>query len=242
MKKITKISIIFFLLVFFVGNITTKSCYAEENTISVVEMEENTVNENIKINIKYPQFKNDKNNGGLKKLNSKIQKEIETWKNDMMDLNKKYIEQGKKQQYPLREFEMLSTYKTTFMNENFISVVIDKYQYTGGAHGISAKSVYNYDIKKGRNIKLKELFKDNFDFQHIINNKIKIDIEKEKEIYFDEGKQFKGIKDNQSYYLTKEGIVIHFGLYEIAPYSSGYREFLIPYDLIKDGLIYKLQI
>lgn len=236
MKKITRFSIFVLIIMIVFQNIMVQSCYAIENAVPEIEMSENSASENIKINIKYPQF------GGkdkkLEDLNHRIKQEIDTWKSDMMDLNKQYIEQAKKNNFPIREFELFGTYKTTYNNNDFISTFLDKYQYTGGAHGISSKSMYNFDIKKQKYVKLNELFKKNYDFKRAINTKIRTDILKDKDIYFDAGKQFKGIKDNQSYYITKDGIVIHFGLYEIAPYSSGYREFLIPFSLIKDGLIY----
>ena len=51
---------------------------------------------------------------------------------------------------------------------------------------------------------------------------------------------FKGVNENQAYYLNRDGIIVYFQQYEIAPYSSGIREFKIPYGELKEGLIYKL--
>ena len=92
----------------------------------------------------------------------------------------------------------------------------------------------------GKNLNLKELFKDDFDYKKIMNEVITKEISKDKEIYFNDGKDFKGIKDNQDFYISDEGIVVYFQVYEIAPYSSGIREFLIPKAKIENGLKIKI--
>ena len=42
------------------------------------------------------------------------------------------------------------------------------------------------------------------------------------------------VKENfnpKSFYLEDRGVIIYFQTYEIAPYSSGIREFLLPYGI-----------
>ncbi|TET09608.1 MAG: DUF3298 domain-containing protein [Candidatus Atribacteria bacterium] len=39
------------------------------------------------------------------------------------------------------------------------------------------------------------------------------------------------MSEEQPFYLIEDGIVVYFGLYEIAPYASGIRYFKIPYFL-----------
>ena len=49
-------------------------------------------------------------------------------------------------------------------------------------------------------------------------------------MYFEDYKNL--VEENlnmDNFYLSKEGLVIYFGLYEIAPYVSGIRTFTIPY-------------
>ncbi len=54
------------------------------------------------------------------------------------------------------------------------------YQYTGGAHGLTTKVSYNYNLKTGNELKLKDLFKEGFDYKSIIDKKVKEDIEKKR--------------------------------------------------------------
>ena len=40
-------------------------------------------------------------------------------------------------------------------------------RYTGGAHGLTTKVSYNYNLKTGKELKLKDLFKEGFDLSLI---------------------------------------------------------------------------
>ncbi|WP_010296535.1 RsiV family protein [Clostridium senegalense] len=44
-----------------------------------------------------------------------------------------------------------------------------------------------------------------------------------------------GIPINQNFYLTNEGVVVFYDLYDIAPYVAGIREFKVPYNIFKYG-------
>ena len=53
-------------------------------------------------------------------------------------------------------------------------------------------------------------------------------------MFLDDKSGFKGVKEDQSFYINQNGnLVIVFGLYEIAPYSSGIIEFIIPEKVIQ---------
>ena len=52
---------------------------------------------------------------------------------------------------------------------------------------------------------------------------------------------FKGINENQSFYVDENNLYIYFAPYEIAPYSSGFVTFKIPFEEI-DSMIRKWKI
>jgi hypothetical protein len=55
-------------------------------------------------------------------------------------------------------------------------------------------------------------------------------IKKNPDIYFENYKELIAKTfDRNHFYCTPDGIVIYYQQYDIAPYSSGIREFLIPY-------------
>lgn len=233
-----KRSFLGFILVFLVLAIPV---FAEEiNKIDVVEksIEENTDKYDVKI--KYPMVV-----GGKKEVVEKINKTIEDytleWLNDLkllvQEYSKTYEEAGAK----MPKMEAYSLFES-FNTDEVISLPVNYYQYTGGAHGLTTKISYNYDLKTGKEIKLKDLFKEGFDYKNIIDKKVREDIAKEKDIYFENGALFKGVSENQAYYLNKNGVIVYFQQYEIAPYSSGIREFKIPYGELSEGLVYKLGV
>lgn len=215
--------------------------FAEEiNKIDVVEksIEENTDKYDVKI--KYPMVVGDKKEV-VEKINKTIEDYTLEWLNDLkllvQEYSKNYEEAGAK----MPKMEAYSLFES-FNTDEVISLPVNYYQYTGGAHGLTTKVSYNYDLKSGKEIKLKDLFKEGFDYKSIIDKKVREDIAKEKDIYFENGALFKGVNENQAYYFNKDGIIVYFQQYEIAPYSSGIREFKIPYGELSEGLVYKLGV
>ncbi|MGU8571048.1 DUF3298 and DUF4163 domain-containing protein [Clostridium perfringens] len=210
----------------------------EINKIEVIEksIEENT--DKYEIKVKYPIIQD-----GEKEVTDKINKTIEdytlNWINDIKLLGEEYSKEYEKAGKEMPKMEAYSLFEV-FNTDEVISLPVSYYQYTGGAHGLTTKVSYNYNLKTGKELRLKDLFKEGFDYKSIIDKKVREDIEKEKELYFDNGALFKGVNENQAYYLNRDGIIVYFQQYEIAPYSSGIREFKIPYGELKEGLIYKL--
>lgn len=205
--------------------------------VEVLEKSLEEETEKYDIKVKYPYLSLD-GNEFVEEINKTIEDYTFQWVEDVKLLARE--EEGKEENKGVKipRFEAYSLFQV-FDTDEFISITMDYYQYTGGAHGLTTKVSFNYNLNTGERVKLKDLFKEGFDYKSIIDEKIKGDIEKEKELYFDEGKGFKGIDENQAYYLSREGIVIYFQQYEISPYSSGIREFKIPYKDLEEGLIFK---
>ncbi|HKL79494.1 MAG TPA: RsiV family protein, partial [Mobilitalea sp.] len=64
----------------------------------------------------------------------------------------------------------------------------------------------------------------------IINQQIELEIRAEGNAYFED--YTKLVRENfkmNNFFITKEGVVLYYQEYEIAPYSSGLPTFLIPY-------------
>lgn len=142
-----------------------------------------------------------------------------------------------KNDFPFHSFDAIMEYNITYNENCFLSLYKDKYEYTGGAHGITIRSSDTWELCFGKNILLNYLFKPNTDFKSLfINESIKQvekNLEENPNIYFDDYKDL--IKENfnpKSYYLTPRGITIYFQQYDIAPYSTGIVEFMIPYKTI----------
>lgn len=136
--------------------------------------------------------------------------------------------------FPVRPFEALVTYKVTYNQDCAVSLYFDQYLYTGGAHGNTVRYSDTWNLQSARSINIDEMFKNSINYKAyiimIINNQIAEQIKNGENIYFDDYKKnvVKYLNLN-SFYLTPQGVVLYFQQYEIAPYSSGIPEFTIPY-------------
>jgi len=117
---------------------------------------------------------------------------------------------------------------------------IERYVYMGGAHGLETRNYYNFDLKTGKIISEKDLFKSNFEAElseiikkRIVEESKEIKEEKETEpILSLEDTDFwsDSIKPNGNFYITDESINYVFNPYEIAPYYMGQTEVTIPFN------------
>lgn len=132
--------------------------------------------------------------------------------------------------YPIMTYEALVTYRVTYQNNCIVSLYSDKYEYTGGAHGSTVRSAQTWNLQACRRLALNELFHCPAGYRTVIFREIKRQIEREPDIYFEDYETLMVQNFNEdNFYCTPTGIIIYYQQYEIAPYSSGIREFLIPY-------------
>ena len=134
--------------------------------------------------------------------------------------------------YLLETFALLN-------DECIFSYGMDLYVYMGGAHGISNRLYYNYNLKDGSFIEEDDLFTTGYEAfltvlikQQIVDDNDEItSIEDLDSIYWTEH-----IKPNGNFYITLESINYVFNPYEIAPYVYGHTETAIPFAKIKNIL------
>lgn len=233
-----------FLLLIIIMVFNNKLVFAHNiETYMEVSIENKQIKEEteyVKANLVMPIIKVKDNNELGEKLTEKINNDILTWRSDLTELAYQYKQDYSKDNIPFHEFELITKYEVTYNKNNILSIPINYYQYTGGAHGLTTKIPYNIDLVTSEPIKLSQLFKDGTDYQGKINKYIKEEIAKQPEQYFNNGEDFKGVKEKQDFYIANDGIVVYFQVYEIAPYVSGIREFKIPFSLIESDLKYKL--
>lgn len=199
--------------------------------IKVIEKQIKGETEKFNWNLKTPQIDGMKNKVIQTKLNAEFMRKTMQFKNEVQ---KQSVDA---QRAP---YEAVARYFVSYNKNNILSLTTELYSYTGGAHGMTIRESYNIDLENGKNLPLNDLFKKDFDYQSIINKEIKKQIAAAPEgNYFKD--EFKTIKENQPYYLKDNGIVIYFGLYEIAPYALGFPEFLIPYSMVEEGLARQLK-
>lgn len=128
--------------------------------------------------------------------------------------------------------------KPTILNAKgpLVTVVLNSSSYLGGAHGSSSQQYYNFDLEKKKLIKLHEVLAPNQlaaleNQAHeafktwVIESKLANDVSE-----YEQAWKFK-LSDN--YYLSKQGLILQYGEYEIGPYVVGLPRLTIPYEQLQ---------
>lgn len=137
---------------------------------------------------------------------------------------------NKENGYPIMVYEVYRTYEVTLNTNNVLSLYIDEYVFTGGAHGSTVRTSQTWNLYQNCMMPLESFFPNNPYFMVDVLKEINRQILDNKEIYFEDACNLVLETFNpDSFYLVPEGIVIYFQQYDIAPYSSGIRTFLIKY-------------
>ena len=191
----------------------------------------------LKEDIKIPQIANGNDEKRINVINNVINNDILSKVKDAEKTSKEYFG-GQGQEKPTFPFEIHSRYTIARDDKILLSLYNDYYEYLGGAHGMTTRTSYTIDKEKESLITLKDLFVQGYQYSDVINKKIKEDISKNPDNYFDSGKEFKGISENQSFYIEGDNLVIYYQLYDIAPYVFGIPEFKIPLKLFDENYVY----
>lgn len=107
-----------------------------------------------------------------------------------------------------------------------LSIVLETYTFTGGAHGMVYRSYINVDLMTGQEISFWDLFDTEGELARavdVINERIA----QEPEWYFIDQFTPGLFAEEQGFYLTDSHAVICFEVYEIAPYAAGIQEFAV---------------
>lgn len=125
-------------------------------------------------------------------------------------------------------------YQITLLNEQYLSILAQGYEYAGGAHGMPFRTPLIFDLKTGEQVKGKSLFavsKEQF-------GEIKLEAYKELIEQGEEGTYWEdalslveeSIDFDSGYYLTENGVAFYYDPYALAPYVTGFVEVTVPYE------------
>jgi hypothetical protein len=212
----------------------------EIKSVSKISVVEKSINKNLnylKEDIKIPQLLDGNDEKKIKMMNNVINNDIMLKVEDAEKTAKEYFG-GIGQEKPNFPYEIYSRYTVSKDNDKLISLYNDYYEYLGGAHGMTTRTSYTIDKDKESLLTLKDLFVKGYDYKDIINREIRAEINKNPQNYFDSGSVFKGISENQNFYIEDDNLVIYYQLYDIAPYVFGIPEFKIPLKLFNKNFIY----
>ncbi|RUS42823.1 stalk domain-containing protein [Cohnella sp. AR92] len=125
------------------------------------------------------------------------------------------------------QVQLTGNYTVSYNEQGRLSLYVDYYEYTGGAHGGTARVPYTFDLSTGNLLTLREVTKQNPNAVSIINKAINAQLMARK---LDQSllTPFDGIKADRPFYLNHNGLVVFFEQYEYLPYAYGMQEFVIP--------------
>ncbi len=213
------------------------STYYKPRMDGGIKVEEERVKEEknyLKVDLSIPRLTIPGNRELETEINKRLYEDAQAFKEgvekDALATYQQLINKG----VPVTPYEAVSKY-VLHNSKDLLSLTVNYYQYTGGAHGDYIIKPYNYQIKTGKPLALKDFFKEGYDYKTIINNEIKKIIAKDPQNYFTDG--FKSIRDDQEFFITPQGIVVYFQVYDIAPFAAGVPEFPIPFSKLKEGLV-----
>lgn len=122
--------------------------------------------------------------------------------------------------------------EVSFENHRVLSVRLDSYLFTGGAHGYTSTNFLNFDIEKGEKINTQELFRDLLAFRSYAESAFR----EQENIPADAPINSTGFMfELDSFYLpaniglTPNGILLLYNQYEVASYADGQIQLTIPF-------------
>ena len=133
------------------------------------------------------------------------------------------------------KYTLIIDFKDFYYND-YVSFVFYIEYFTGGAHPNHEIVTINYDKRTNSFIKIENLLEKNKDILDIFSKISRINLINNPKITVTsmmyEGT--KPIKDNfKNFVFAKDGILLLFNYYQVAPYSQGEFQIIVPYSYIK---------
>ncbi len=138
---------------------------------------------------------------------------------------------------PCLAYEFQRPFEMTYGERCAISLYMDEYTYTGGAHGNTLRQSDTWNARTAERMPLSALFRPGVNYQDRILAVVIPEAQRRAEenptaFFPDVGSLVAQNFDEENFYLTPAGIVIYYQQYAIAPYSSGIQTFEVPYGLV----------
>lgn len=183
-----------------------------------------------------------KNEAAQQQINQQFQQVVADYQTDLTAQAVEYKQNAEEMGFPYHQFQLYTRCGPYFENGKILSLYVDYYAYSGGAHGMTDRRAYNYDAATGKVLQLKDLFVPGYAYKPLIDAAISGEINRRPMDFFEGEMGFQGISDQQNFYLQNGSLIIYFNQYEIAPYAAGIQEFRIPLQDFNKGLVPELEL
>ena len=165
-----------------------------------------------------------------------IQSAISSFNNSYHDLQKMFPDET-------IPWEAMIEAVIAFENDDLITMRLDSYIFTGGAHGYGSTRFLNFEKKSGQELARKDLFKNTRNFVDFAEDRFR----KQEKIPGHQSINSTGLMfELDEFYLpenigfTEKGLKLLYNPYEVASYADGTIEMTIPYEEVKKFLAVRL--
>lgn len=197
---------------------------------------ENMPERKTEISASYPFFEDSKNSGLFNDINYHIKDLLDPWIAEFMDSTSVVI-----QDMPADApwiFALQTDYAVQYYNGNILSLLFTDYAFTGGAHGSTISSTYNYDLASNKEINLSDIFKPGSDYLNFLSDYCLEDIRRQNALMgMDsiEDMVKSGVdplipENFARFLLSADSLIIRFDQYQVGPGAAGSYNVRIGYE------------
>ena len=188
------------------------------------------------ISASYPFFEDSKNSGLFNDINYHIKDLLDPWIAEFMDSTSVVI-----QDMPADApwvFALQTDYAVQYYNGNILSLLFTNYAFTGGAHGSTISSTYNYDLASNKEINLSDIFKPGSDYLNFLSDYCLEDIKKQNALtgmdsmddMIKPGVDPLIPENFARFLLSADSLIIRFDQYQVGPGAAGSYNVRIGYE------------
>lgn len=122
----------------------------------------------------------------------------------------------------------------TYLDDHYVCVRADGYEYTGGAHGTPFRQYFVFDRETGARLSLSDVVENPVEeLQAKVGTAFR-ELAEKTNFAFESPEDLEhtvadGISYESPFYLSETGVVFYYAPYEIASYAEGFPEVTIPY-------------
>lgn len=125
-------------------------------------------------------------------------------------------------------------YSVRYNQNGILCIMLEGYDYTGGAHGYPVRQVLTFDLRTGYQLWLSDLMDtDEATFGSYVTEEFDRMYNEGLTMYWEDSQQTVQNSltyfDTMNYYLTDDGICIFWYPYDLASYADGFVEIFVPY-------------
>lgn len=199
-------------------NVSTR----QENKLTVETESYNKDSKDVTIHLNTPQIRYPGNQNVEKAINDVLMNDLKQLKETIDKQLKEKNAEGNENPNP---YGYSSSYLVTYNQNGVLGLVVESYEYTGGAHGMTYRQGYTFSLKDGKALTLDDLFGKNASYRKQLN--LEIAKQFSKNPGYTGG--FKELKKNPDFFLTPDTLHVFFQVYDYLPYAGGFPEFSFPF-------------